>query len=226
MKSKSISKVQAAIRHRRGGQAARGHVERHVPPMIDRRGEREPDLADDLRPHVQCGAGLLPVSIGKRRPPGIFHCASLVEILGEGGAHRFRHHRDMAVIRVVEADDDLRARFFEAAICSGANGKRTNCTDEALPSGSVFSRVGSGSPRTLSPARSINAHSRCRRAAPGSWRGDADRRSRTSPWRPARCLAGSAGYRPRARPRSAPRRPSRCRASPGPAATSSSKFSK
>src|SRR5262249_55852708 len=38
---------------------------------------------------------------------------SLVEILGEGGAHRFGHDRHMPVIRVVEADQDLGSGLLE-----------------------------------------------------------------------------------------------------------------
>src|SRR5579872_1819886 len=49
-----------AIGHTRGGEAARGDVERHVPPMIDERGEAQANLADDLRPHVEGGVGIFP----------------------------------------------------------------------------------------------------------------------------------------------------------------------
>src|SRR2546429_5691849 len=83
------------------------------PKMVDRRRKREPALADDWPPLGQCGAAVLPTGIDQRRPPGIFHCASLVEIFGEGGAHRFGHDRHMAVIRVVKTDNDLRAGLFE-----------------------------------------------------------------------------------------------------------------
>src|SRR5689334_21801187 len=43
----------AAIRNRRGRESARTDVERGLPPVILMRAERQPDLADDLRPHVQ-----------------------------------------------------------------------------------------------------------------------------------------------------------------------------
>lgn len=50
----------AAIGHERGGEPARAHVERHVPPVVARGREREPDLADDLREAVQRLAGRPP----------------------------------------------------------------------------------------------------------------------------------------------------------------------
>src|SRR5437868_15402131 len=37
----------------------------------------------------------------------------LIEILGERGADRIGHDRHMAVVRVIEADHDLRAGFLE-----------------------------------------------------------------------------------------------------------------
>ena len=62
---------QAAIRHRRGGQPAAGHIERHMPPMVDRGRQREADLADDLGPQMQGGAGVLPLRIGQGGPTTI-----------------------------------------------------------------------------------------------------------------------------------------------------------
>src|SRR5262249_54899369 len=47
---------------------ARGDVERHVPPMVHVRAERQPHFADDLGPHVQRGAGGLPGCERQRRP--------------------------------------------------------------------------------------------------------------------------------------------------------------
>ena len=41
------------LRNRGRRQSARGDVEGAVPPVIDRRALPEPNLADDLRPHVQ-----------------------------------------------------------------------------------------------------------------------------------------------------------------------------
>ena len=41
-----------AVRHRTRGQATRGHVQRHVPPVVEGRGRGHADLADDLCPHV------------------------------------------------------------------------------------------------------------------------------------------------------------------------------
>ena len=46
--------------HERGGEAAGGHVHRHVPPLIDHRRECHADLADDLGPHVQRVARVRP----------------------------------------------------------------------------------------------------------------------------------------------------------------------
>ena len=57
-----------AVWHGRGGDAANGRVERHVPGMVDRRHEREPDLADDLHPELQGGAGIAPRGLGQSRP--------------------------------------------------------------------------------------------------------------------------------------------------------------
>src|SRR5262245_2125748 len=48
------------MRNRRGRETARSDVERDVPPMIDERSEKEAHLADDLRPEVQCVAGVGP----------------------------------------------------------------------------------------------------------------------------------------------------------------------
>src|SRR5437016_7507596 len=44
-----------------GGQTPRVHIERHVPPMIDLRGELEPDFPYDLRPHVKIVVSRLPL---------------------------------------------------------------------------------------------------------------------------------------------------------------------
>jgi hypothetical protein len=60
---------------RRRGEAARRQVERRAPAMIDPGGQLQPDLADDLQPHVQCRVGLLPLCDGGQFRPG----------LGEGG---------------------------------------------------------------------------------------------------------------------------------------------
>ena len=53
-----------AMGDRRRRKATGGDVERHLPPVIDHLGLRQADLADDLRPHVQRGAGFIP---GRRR---------------------------------------------------------------------------------------------------------------------------------------------------------------
>ena len=65
MKSKSICSA-FPCRHRTGGEAARGDVKRDGPPVVRKRREREPDLADDLGPQVQRGAGIGPGGIVQR----------------------------------------------------------------------------------------------------------------------------------------------------------------
>ena len=67
------------VRDRRRRQAPRRHVQRDVPPVVERRREGQPHLADDLGPHVQRGDRGLPVpprqlrprTVGGRRGPGI-----------------------------------------------------------------------------------------------------------------------------------------------------------
>src|SRR5262249_19217474 len=58
----------AADRQPRRDQPARGNPQRDVPPMIGARRQRETDLADDLRPHVQRRVGVAPGGERKRRP--------------------------------------------------------------------------------------------------------------------------------------------------------------
>src|SRR6266849_6251371 len=58
-----------AVRDRRGRQAARGQVQRHVPGVVEPRRLRQAYLADDLRPQMQRLAGILPSRIGQLRPP-------------------------------------------------------------------------------------------------------------------------------------------------------------
>ena len=55
--------------------------------MVHHRGELEPDLADDLRPQLQRGAGVLPVVLAKFRPR-IGSAAG--DIIVDGGHHRPR----------------------------------------------------------------------------------------------------------------------------------------
>ena len=61
-------KRSVAVRDRRGRQAARRDVQRHLPPVIQRRREREADLADDLGPQVQRRDRGLPVTPRELRP--------------------------------------------------------------------------------------------------------------------------------------------------------------
>ena len=67
-KSKSICSARSPIRHRPGGEPARGHEQHDAPPVVRQRRERELHLADDLRPQMQRVAGVGPVRIGERRP--------------------------------------------------------------------------------------------------------------------------------------------------------------
>src|SRR5437870_9690312 len=61
-----IDEVEVDLEHaladgdRRRGQSARGHGKRDVPPFIEEWRKRQLDFADDLRAHVERGAGLLP----------------------------------------------------------------------------------------------------------------------------------------------------------------------
>src|SRR5207248_860963 len=50
------------IAERYGGrrQPACRHIERNIPPMINKRRQLHPDLSDDLRPHVQCRESISP----------------------------------------------------------------------------------------------------------------------------------------------------------------------
>jgi hypothetical protein len=63
----------AAVRNRRRGQAARADVQRHVPPVVEGRGERQAHLSDDLRPHVDGGDGRSPV-LPRELRPGVHGC--------------------------------------------------------------------------------------------------------------------------------------------------------
>ena len=68
MKSNSISRPRPAFVHERRSEAARRHIQRYLPPVIDHRLEREPNLADDLEPHVQGVARVAPVGDREIRP--------------------------------------------------------------------------------------------------------------------------------------------------------------
>jgi hypothetical protein len=83
--------------------------------------------------------------------------AASVEIFGQRRLHRLGQHRHMGIIRMIEADGDRRAGVLKRAMSLGANEYLRNWTDDALPSRPVFSRVGSGSLRSLAPASSMNA---------------------------------------------------------------------
>jgi hypothetical protein len=52
----------------RGGQAARADIERHIPPVIQPGSKSEANFADDLRPHVEGGVGILPRCEWEGRP--------------------------------------------------------------------------------------------------------------------------------------------------------------
>jgi hypothetical protein len=57
-----------AVGNERRRQPARMHVQRHVPPVIDERCQRKPDLANDLSLHVQRAARVPPLGERQRRP--------------------------------------------------------------------------------------------------------------------------------------------------------------
>src|SRR5258707_11303350 len=76
-------KAARAIRHRRRRQPSACHVKRHLPPMIDHRRAGEADLADDLGPQMQRGAGILPFLEWESRPVRYDICHDIG--LGGGG---------------------------------------------------------------------------------------------------------------------------------------------
>ena len=53
-------------------QPARRDQQRHAPGVVERRRLRQRDLADDLRPHVQRGVGVLPLVVWQGRPLFVF----------------------------------------------------------------------------------------------------------------------------------------------------------
>src|SRR5260221_1109717 len=52
-----------ADRDRRCAEPAGGNVKRDLPAMVQPGGQRQPDLADDLRPELQCLRGIAPARI-------------------------------------------------------------------------------------------------------------------------------------------------------------------
>ena len=68
-------KIAVACRDNRGDEAARAHAQRHVPGVVEPRRQRQPRLADDLRPELQRGTGIRPRCIRQFRPrtqPGLY----------------------------------------------------------------------------------------------------------------------------------------------------------
>ena len=59
----------------------RADVERHVPPVVDRRAEGQARLADDLGPHVKCGVGVFPSGQGQLGPVAVWHGRTSGEII-------------------------------------------------------------------------------------------------------------------------------------------------
>ena len=57
--------------HERRRQTARGNVERHLPPLVDHRAERQPNLPDDLRPEMQRVPGVFPLGQRELRPRAV-----------------------------------------------------------------------------------------------------------------------------------------------------------
>src|SRR5712692_11532404 len=76
-----VDEVEVHLEHalaewnRRGAQPTRGDCKRDVPPLIEEWRKLELDLADDLRPHMECCAGWLPVGVRQGRPYGIVVCS-------------------------------------------------------------------------------------------------------------------------------------------------------
>src|SRR5882724_152508 len=65
------------VGNRRGGQTAIGDVESRSPKMVNRRAQRQPHFAHDLRPHVQSGIRVFPFGEGKCGPGvRLFHASS------------------------------------------------------------------------------------------------------------------------------------------------------
>ena len=62
-----------AVGERPRGESARRDLERDRPGVVERRRLGEGDLADDLRPHVERGVGVLPRVVGERRPGIVLH---------------------------------------------------------------------------------------------------------------------------------------------------------
>jgi len=57
-----------AVGHGQRGEAADGGIEGDVPRVVDRRHKGEANLAHDLEPKLERGAGIAPLSLRKRRP--------------------------------------------------------------------------------------------------------------------------------------------------------------
>ena len=57
-----------SVRDGRGGQAARGQVQRHMPAVIQPGRLLEADLPDHLRPQMHSGARVGPCAVGKLGP--------------------------------------------------------------------------------------------------------------------------------------------------------------
>jgi len=76
--------------------------------------------------------------------------AVLIEILRQFLAHLGRHCGHVAVLRMGDAEDHRPRRFLNVAICVRVNRKRTQCTDDVLPSWLVRSPYSVGFPSILS----------------------------------------------------------------------------
>jgi hypothetical protein len=78
-------KISAGAGNRGGGEASRGNVERDFPPVVDQGALRQANFSDDLRPHMQGGAGVFPLREGERGP-GLFFVGHFV-------VHHLGHQR-------------------------------------------------------------------------------------------------------------------------------------
>ena len=65
MKSKSICSIRDAVGHGQRGEAADGGIEGDVPRVVDRRHKGEANLAHDLEPKLERGAGISSIEPGE-----------------------------------------------------------------------------------------------------------------------------------------------------------------
>src|SRR5882724_13533701 len=71
----------SSVRNRRSRQTAGSNIKRDVPGMVGPWRESQSNLADNLRPHVERGAGFFPIRVIQLRPnfsgSARFHCSNM-----------------------------------------------------------------------------------------------------------------------------------------------------